>query len=51
MMFYLMIVADALSRRDEELLTINALSSPNFDLFDDLLSELLTNTQARDIAA
>jgi hypothetical protein len=38
--------ADALSRRVDEVATINAISAPTFELFEDLRLESQTNPQA-----
>ncbi|WVZ70681.1 hypothetical protein U9M48_019324 [Paspalum notatum var. saurae] len=46
------VVADALSRRDEEsTLAVHALTGPPFDVFSRLREELATNRQAQDIRA
>lgn len=41
--------ADALSRRDEEQLTVHALSVPEFSLFDDLRTELAAHPLAQEL--
>ena len=43
------VVADALSRRDEEQLAVHALSVPQFAIFDGLRTELASNAQAREL--
>ena len=43
------VVADALSRRDEEGLAVHAISGSTFDLFDELRAELVDLPKAKDL--